>query len=102
MTRTHALVCISLRSGRWLLPWIAVLLVSITLAYAATSTVRASWPLLDTRTTSTLPASGEPRPTAIVGDDEIVQPQERAACSPYSGAYGWMLYDMVRGTVLLH
>src|SRR5215813_779189 len=97
MTGTRALVCISLRSGRWLLPWIAVLLVSITLAYAATSTVRASWPLLDTRTTSSLPSSDERRPMAVVGDDEGV-PHEPAVCPPYSGAYGWMLYDMVRGT----
>jgi hypothetical protein len=34
MTRSSGLARISLRSARWLLPWIAVLFVSVTLAHA--------------------------------------------------------------------
>jgi hypothetical protein len=34
MTHSHALVQVGLRIGRWILPWVAVVFVSVTLAYA--------------------------------------------------------------------
>jgi hypothetical protein len=34
MTHSLALVLVGLRIGRWILPWVAVLFVSVTLAYA--------------------------------------------------------------------
>ena len=37
MTRSRGFARISLSSARWLLPWIAVLFVSVTLAYAMSS-----------------------------------------------------------------
>jgi hypothetical protein len=43
MTGSRGLPVVSLRSGRWLLPWISVLVISATLAYAANSA--ASGPL---------------------------------------------------------
>src|SRR5437016_4067340 len=39
MTHSPALVRVGLGSARWLLPWIAALLVSATLAYAITSAI---------------------------------------------------------------
>jgi hypothetical protein len=39
MTRSAALARIGLSSGRWLLPWIAILLISATLAYAMTRAI---------------------------------------------------------------
>jgi len=37
VTRSHGFAHISLSSARWLLPWIAVLFISVTLAYAMSS-----------------------------------------------------------------
>src|SRR5690349_25082083 len=42
MTRSRRFVRISLTSARWLLPWLAVLFVSVTLAYAVTGAVHGS------------------------------------------------------------
>ena len=42
MTLSVALVQVGLRLGRWLLPLLAVVLVSVTLAYAITGTVAAA------------------------------------------------------------
>ena len=39
MTRSAALARIGLSSGRWLLPWIAILLVSAALGYAMSSAI---------------------------------------------------------------
>lgn len=97
MTGRRALARASLRSGRGLLPWIGVLLVSVSLAYAATSAVRGSWAPFPEPTASAVSASGEVRPTTGIAADENTVPHSPIACAAYSGAYGWWLYDTAAG-----
>jgi hypothetical protein len=83
VTRTRARG--SLSSERYLLPWSAVLVFSISVAYATTIAINASWVGPDGR-----PTSGAP-----TGD---VVEHSTGLCPSYFGAYGWLLYDMARTT----
>jgi hypothetical protein len=97
MTGRRTSVRAGLRSGRGLLPWIVVLLVSVSLAYAATSAVKGSWAPFPEPTASAVPASGEVRATTGIAADENTVPPSPIACAAYSGAYGWWLYDTADG-----
>jgi hypothetical protein len=68
MVRSPELVRVGLASVRWLLPWIAVPLVSATLVWAITLAMAGGWSARDapttvgvSRTTATAPAAGTPR-----------------------------------------
>ena len=74
-----ALAHVSLETVRWLLPLFAVLLVSATLAYAATSS-----------------ASISLRATSITAADTPVD-HAPDTCHAYAGAIGWLLDDLARG-----
>jgi hypothetical protein len=93
MTGSRALLRVSVDTGRHLLPWMVVLLISMSLAYAATSAVTGSWASLDTPALSGAPGTSEPRASSAVAD-EVAIPRSRGSCPSYSGAYGWLLYDL--------
>jgi hypothetical protein len=59
MTRSHDFVRISLSSARWLLPWIAVLLVSVAVAYAMGSATHGSSSASDQWEVHAAPSTGE-------------------------------------------
>jgi hypothetical protein len=96
MTGMHPLLRLSLGSGRLLLPWIAVLLVSVTVAYATTTALAGSWTLSGGPEVSSSPASDELRAGPAVAKDTAV-PHSLGSCPTYAGAYGWLLYDLARG-----
>jgi hypothetical protein len=64
MTRSRAFARITLGSARWLLPWIAVLLVSVTLAYAMSSAVHGGASATDQQPDVQAAASTAERTTA--------------------------------------
>ena len=98
MTGMHALTSISLRSARLLLPWSAALLVSVVLAYATIVAIAGSWAMSGGSADSSFPANSERNATHGLADAESVA-KSRSSCPAFSGAYGWLLYEMERGAV---
>jgi hypothetical protein len=109
MTRSAALARIGMSSGRWLLPWIAVVLVSATLAYAMSSAIARSASPSDQpadlqvalsrreptgaavreRSTSSLSAtSADPGPT-LVPESCLVSSQQ----AMYAGVDWWIVAE---------
>ena len=73
MTRSAALAGLGLRIGRWLFPWIAVLFVSATLAYAINGDIAGG----------SGPATVEQSTTSAQSAD-LVTPER---CAPIDGSY---------------
>jgi hypothetical protein len=98
MTGTHPLTRVGLGIGRILLPWIAVLIVSVTLAYATTSAATGLWALSNGPAAS---APSEPAGRELgATDDPAPDKAARQSCGSdpsYFGAYGWLLYGSARG-----
>ncbi len=84
MTRTCALVHVCLRSGRWLLPWMSVLVVSAALAYAMNTAVTVSHATADRQ----LMVSAAP---SAFANGDVGQP-----CTSLFGSYNWWLFNSGR------
>jgi hypothetical protein len=85
VTRSHGCARIGLRSARWLLPWLSVLLVSVSLASATNGAV----------TGARTPAVGEIAPAGMVEDGDAA-PALDVACFSRVAAYTASLADAVR------
>jgi hypothetical protein len=97
MTHSHAPVQVGLRIGRWLLPWVAVVFVSATLAYAINGAIAADpsagdrWPaaqLAGSTGEATGPTAVEqstPSPSALSADLGPSVTPER--CEPIGSGY---------------
>jgi hypothetical protein len=85
-----------LRGGRWLLPWLAVLLVSASLASAMTKALTGAWvPITARSAPSPAPAVAELPPTAAVGDGADAWALD-LACIARVGSYTASLSDAAR------
>jgi hypothetical protein len=98
MTHSLALVLVGLRIGRWILPWVAVVLVSATLAYAINGAIASGSSARDQRgdlhvAVSTGAAAG---PAAV--EQSTASPSAQSAdlspfatperCAPIGSGYG--------------
>jgi hypothetical protein len=85
-----------LRVGRWLLPWLAALLVSASLASAMTSALTGAWvPLAAHSASSPTPAIAELPPASAVGDGDDARALD-LACMSRVAAYSASMSDAVR------
>jgi hypothetical protein len=84
-----------LRIGRWLLPWISVLLVSASLAYAMNSTLSSAL-AIGVRQPHEIPPQPTflPQPGALAdgNDSQVVD----ASCVLVFGSYDWWLFSSGR------
>jgi uncharacterized membrane protein len=91
--RTPALVHLSLRNGRWLLPWFSVLLVSAALTYAVNTAV------IDSRMTPNrrLVVSVAPAAADLSAENAFAASGDVRAighpCASMFGSYNWWLFD---------
>jgi hypothetical protein len=96
MTRPRQFARIGLGSVRWLLPWISVLLVSVSLASATNAAVTGSWQAMDGRSArARTPAGGELAPAGAVADGDAA-PALELACIAHVAAYTASLSNAVR------
>ena len=97
MPRSTAQVRTNLRSGRWLLPWLSLLLVSTSLAYAMNGTVTGLWAVREpqrqelarTGLTASVPAVE----ASAEGNDA---PALGRSCVSLFGSYNSWLFDRGR------
>lgn len=94
MKRSGALVRAGLRRSKWLLPWIGVLLVSATFAYAMNGALSGSW-----ATPSWWPAVSFAAMTSPAHATETVADENadlRGPCTSLFGSYNFWLFDKDR------
>jgi hypothetical protein len=85
-----------LRGGRWLLPWLATLLVSASLASAVTSALTGAWvPMAAHSASSPTPAIAERPAASAVGDGDDARPVDQA-CISRVVAYSASRSDAIR------
>jgi hypothetical protein len=85
-----------LRSGRWLLPWISVLLVSVSLAAAATGAVTGAWHTVDGRSERARAAVSDPAPSGAAENADAAAQGLDLACVSRFTAHRASLSDAVR------
>ncbi|MBV9546666.1 MAG: hypothetical protein JOY61_20045 [Chloroflexi bacterium] len=95
MPRSLALLRGCLRSGRWLLPWISVLLVSVSLASATNVAVTGSWQAMDGRSARSRAAVGDLAPSGAARNTDDARAVD-AACIARVGSYTASVPDAVR------
>jgi hypothetical protein len=85
MTRARGFARIGLGSVRWLLPWIGVLLVSVSLASATNGAVTGSWPTTDGRAErSGTPVVDAGSPSGATGNVDEAQAADLACISRFA------------------
>jgi hypothetical protein len=85
-----------LQGGRWLLPWLTVLLVSASLASAVTSALTGAWVPIAARSASSPTPTVADLPPAGAGGDGADARALDLACVSRSAAYSASLADTVR------
>jgi hypothetical protein len=92
MSRTRALVCVNLRSGRWLLPWLSVMLVSASLAFGMTSAVSGSRAIREgqRQERAPTPVSASLAPAVTVAEGNDAQVLGRSCASLFGSYNGWL------------
>jgi len=84
------------RGGRWLLPWLAVLLVSVSLASAVNHALTGAWvPITARSALCPTPAVAELPPVGAIGDRADARALDRA-CIARVAAYTASMSDAVR------
>jgi len=93
MTGLRALVLVGLRRTRWFLPWIGVLLVSATFAYAMNGALTGSWTIAYRPSTVWIAprAADLPAPDVLAGGDAA---RDRGhPCVSLFGSYNSWLFE---------
>jgi hypothetical protein len=80
---------------RWLLPWMSVLLVSVSLASATNAAVTGSWQAMDRRSERSRAAVGDLAPSGAAGNTDDARVVD-VACISRVAAYSASLSDAVR------
>jgi hypothetical protein len=95
-TTTSLLLRGCLRSGRWLLPWLSVLLVSVSLAAATTGAVTGAWQTMDGRSERARAAVSDLAPSGAAENADAAAQGLDLACVSRLTAYRASLSDAVR------
>lgn len=91
MTETVAQVFVSLRRRQWLLPWISIVFVPVSLTYAMNAALTGSWGIPYGRPAVSI---APPAPEVYAYDKAVLD--LRDSCISLFGSYNFWLYDSGR------